>query len=73
LTADLQGVGEADLLINLSVELPAGLDRFSRVAEVIDADDDRRRRGRERFKAYREMKLPLETHQLSDTADVLSP
>jgi DNA polymerase III subunit chi len=70
LTADLQGVGQADLLVNLSAELPADLDRFSRIAEVIDADDDRRRLGRERFKAYRELKLPLETHQLSDTVDV---
>ena len=29
-----------------------------------------RRQGRERFKAYRDLKLPLETHQIDDTADV---
>jgi DNA polymerase IIIc chi subunit len=45
------------------------LERFSRIAEVIDADDDRRRLGRERFKVYRELKLPLETHQLDDAAE----
>lgn len=69
LTADLNGVGKADLLVNLSGRLPAGLDRFSRIAEVIDGDEEHRRLGRERFKAYRELKLPLETHQLTDTAE----
>ncbi len=69
LTADLNGVGNADLLVNLSGRLPVGLERFSRIAEVLDADDERRRLGRERFKAYRELKLALETHQLNDVAE----
>jgi DNA polymerase-3 subunit chi len=66
LTADLDAMGSADLLVNLSGRLPARLERFARIAEIIDADDERRRSGRERFKAYRELKLPLETHQLED-------
>ena len=66
LTADLDAMGPADLLVNLSARLPARLERFARIAEIIDADDERRRSGRERFKAYRELKLPLETHQLDD-------
>jgi DNA polymerase IIIc chi subunit len=53
----------------LSGRLPGGLDRFKRIAEIIDGDDDRRRSGRERFKTYRELKLPVETHQL-DAAGV---
>ena len=61
---------EADLLLNLAVTLPANLQRYGRIAEVIDADEERRRSGRERFKAYRELKLPMETHQLDETADV---
>ena len=69
LTADLAAVDTADLLVNLSGGLPGGLERFARIAEIIDADEDRRRLGRERFKAYRDLKLPLETHQLDDTAD----
>jgi DNA polymerase-3 subunit chi len=69
LTADLGAVGRADLLVNLSHRLPDGLDRFGRIAEIIDADDERRRLGRERFKAYRDLKLMLETHQLDDAAD----
>jgi len=68
LTPDLGGVDQADLLLNLSDALPTGLERFGRIAEIIDADDERRRLGRERFKAYRDMKLPVETHQLDDSS-----
>ena len=66
LTPDLDAVESADLLVNLSARLPARLERFSRIAEIIDGDADRRRLGRERFKAYRELKLPVETHQLDE-------
>ena len=69
LTSDLRSVDGADLLVNLAGSLPDGLERFARIAEIIDADDDRRRLGRERFKAYRDLKVPLETHQLDDAAD----
>jgi DNA polymerase III subunit chi len=49
---------------------PEGLPRFARVAEIIDADESRRRLGRERFRAYREQKLPLETRQCRDSEDL---
>ena len=68
----LDHAGSADLLVNLSDRLPSGLERFARVAEIIDADPQRRQLGRERFKAYRDQKLPLETHQLSDATDMSS-
>jgi DNA polymerase III subunit chi len=57
-----------DLLVNLTDRLPAGLERYARVAEIIDADAERRRLGRERFKSYRDLKLALETHQLDEAA-----
>ena len=60
----------ADLLVNLSARLPAHWERYPRIAEVIDADEDRRRLGRERFKTYRDLKVTLETHQLDETAEV---
>jgi len=62
LTPALEGIESADLLVNLAQRMPAGLERFGRIAEIIDADDARRARGRERFKAYRDLKLPVETH-----------
>jgi DNA polymerase III subunit chi len=58
------------LLLNLASAQPANLQRYARIAEVIDADEERRRAGRERFKAYRDLKLTMETHQLDATADV---
>jgi len=71
LTADLDAIEGADLLVNLSGRLPTRVERFARVAEIIDGDDDCRRLGRERFKIYRdELKLPIETHQLDEAAAV---
>jgi DNA polymerase-3 subunit chi len=69
-TVALEGVDNADLLVNLADRLPDGLPRFTRVAEIIDADESRRRLGRERFKAYRDQKLPLETRQCRDSEDL---
>jgi DNA polymerase III subunit chi len=60
----------ADLLVNLAQRLPVEFQRYPRIAEIIDADEERRRLGRERFKVYRDLKLPLETHQIDETADV---
>jgi DNA polymerase-3 subunit chi len=68
LTPDPDTIDSADLLVNLSGRLPSRWERFSRIAEIIDADDERRRLGRERFKAYRELKVAVETHQLDDVA-----
>ena len=59
----------ADLLVNLSARLPARWEQYTRIAEIIDADEDRRRLGRERFKSYRDLKITLETHQVEDTAE----
>jgi DNA polymerase III subunit chi len=53
-----------DLLVNLTDRLPAGLDRFARVAEIMDADPERLRLGRERFKSYRDLKVAMDTHQI---------
>lgn len=68
LTTDLSRIESADLLVNVSSRLPVDFARFSRIAEVIDADDQCRRLGRERYKAYRDQKLPLDTHSLDDAA-----
>jgi DNA polymerase-3 subunit chi len=70
LTADLAAMGAADLLVNLSRRLPERLERFVRIAEIVDADAERRRLSRERFKTYRDLKLAVETHQLEDGSAV---
>jgi DNA polymerase III subunit chi len=60
-------VPPADLLVNLAAGMPQQLERYPRIAEIIDADEARRRLGRERFKAYRDLKLPIETHQIDES------
>jgi DNA polymerase-3 subunit chi len=70
LTLDAAALPAADLIVNLAQRLPAQLQRYTRVAEIIDADEERRRLGRERFKAYRDLKFTLETHQIDDAAEV---
>jgi DNA polymerase-3 subunit chi len=70
LTVDSAAMSTADLLVNLTSRLPVQWERYARIAEIIDADEERRRLGRERFKSYRESKVAMETHQLDETADV---
>ena len=70
LTVESSALPGADLLVNLAHRLPQQLERYARVAEIIDADEERRRLGRERFKAYRDLKFTLETHQIDEAADV---
>jgi DNA polymerase-3 subunit chi len=70
LTLEPTAIPSADLLVNLAHRLPAQLQGYTRIAEIIDADEERRRLGRERFKAYRDLKLTLETHQIEESADV---
>ncbi len=70
IAVDPAGAPPADLLVNLTARLPAHWERYPRIAEVIDADEERRRLGRERFKSYRDLKVALETHQLDETADI---
>ena len=61
---------EATLFERVLDRLPADWERYPRIAEIIDADEDRRRLGRERFKTYRDLKVTLETHQLDETAEI---
>ena len=56
--------GDCDLLINLSAAVPDFLERVGRVAEIIDAEPERRQHGRERFRFYRDAGFEVETHNL---------
>jgi DNA polymerase III subunit chi len=57
-----------DVLVNLSGQMPAEPARFARIVEILDADPERRRLGRDRFKAYRDLQLTLKTHEVSASA-----
>jgi DNA polymerase III subunit chi len=53
-----------DVLINLSEEVPPCIGQVQRIADIIDGDEARRRAGRARFRAYRELGVQPETHKV---------
>ena len=56
--------GDFHLLINLCAEVPSFFSRFERLAEILDAGDEIRAQGRERYRFYKERGYPLEIHNL---------
>lgn len=66
----LIGVGEPptadrwDVLVNLAPEVPDFFSRYERLAEVVDANAERRERSRERYRFYRDRGYKLTTHQV---------
>jgi DNA polymerase-3 subunit chi len=64
LSAGLTPTRNVDIIINLASEVPSCLARTHRVAEIIDGDDARRRAGRARFKAYRDLGVQPASHNI---------
>jgi DNA polymerase-3 subunit chi len=61
---DAPPAGFSDLLVNLGGQTLPQLERFSRLAEVVDQDEALRNQGRLRYRAYRDAGLELETHHI---------
>jgi DNA polymerase-3 subunit chi len=55
---------DVDIIINLAPDVPSCLTQTRRVAEIIDGDDARRRAGRARFKAYRDLGIQPASHNI---------
>ena len=55
---------DVDIIINLAPDLPSCLAQTRRVAEIIDGDEARRRAGRVRFKAYRDLGIQPSSHNI---------
>lgn len=53
-----------DLVINLCIEPVPDPERFSRLCEVVPAQDEQRTASRNKYRAYRENRLALETHEI---------
>jgi DNA polymerase-3 subunit chi len=64
LSAGVAPVKSVDVIINLSPDIPPCLSHTRRVAEIIDGDDARRRAGRARFKAYRDLGVQPASHNI---------
>jgi len=58
---------DADLLVNLSAEVPGFAAGYRRVAEIVEGAGDGLELGRERFRRYKESGRELVTHNIGDT------
>lgn len=56
--------GQADVLLNMTAEVPLFFSRFQRVAELVNQADEIRQQARTRFKFYRDRGYPMHTHNL---------
>lgn len=56
--------GAGDLMINFAASAPANMDGFAEIAEIVVADDERKRQARERFKVYRDRGLQPQTQNV---------
>ena len=54
---------KSDVLINLSQDIPDFHASFSRIVEIIAADDESKAQGRLRWKQYKDAGYELETHE----------
>jgi DNA polymerase III subunit chi len=64
LSSGMAPSADVDIIINLAPDVPGCLSRSRRVAEIIDGDDSRRRAGRARFKAYRDLGIQPASHNI---------
>jgi DNA polymerase-3 subunit chi len=64
LSAGMAPPADFDIIINLAPDIPGCLSKTRRIAEIIDGDDARRRAGRARFKAYRDLGIQPASHNI---------
>ncbi len=54
-----------DVFMNLGNQLPVDPNQFSRIVDIVAADDNSREAGRQRYRHYRDQGLALESHTIS--------
>lgn len=59
-----ESLAGADVLINLSPEIPAQLEQFRQVAEIVDEDSQRKAAARLHYRLYRERGCDLQHHKM---------
>lgn len=62
--ANPDALRSADVMINLHHAHPPAFARFERLVEIIDASDDGRERGRERYRFYQSRGYALQSHDM---------
>jgi DNA polymerase-3 subunit chi len=63
LSAGREPATAPQVIVNLAAAVPPGLERITRVVEIVDADPARRQAGRLRFKDYRTLGVEPVTHK----------
>ena len=61
---------DADVLINISDELPMCYSSFARVAEIIDGEEAIKLKARDRYRLYRERGCIMLSHSIDATSTV---
>ena len=61
---DFEPIENCDYLINISIERPAFFSRFTKVAEILDTEDEILTAGRKRYSFYRDRGYTLGYHKL---------
>ena len=60
--------GERSILVNVGREMPAGMDRFQRLFDLVSSEPDDRQEGRQRWKAYAAQGWDVQPHEVKDEA-----
>ena len=58
--------GERSILVNVGREMPAGMERFQRLFDLVSSEPDDRQEGRRRWKAYAAQGWDVQTHEVKD-------
>ena len=58
--------GERSILVNVGREMPAGMDRFERLFDLVSSEPDDRQQGRSRWKAYAAQGWDVQPHEVKD-------
>jgi DNA polymerase III subunit chi len=56
-----------EVLLNLAAGCPPHFERFSRVLEIVPADEEHKQSGRERYRFYRERGYRITNHDLAQS------
>lgn len=54
-----------EMILNLSLACPPHFERFARMLELVDAGEEGRQAGRERYRFYRDRGYPIRNHDLA--------
>ena len=63
-----QASADCEVILNLSSVCPPHFERFGRLLELVGADEDEKKAGRERFKFYRDRGYQIASHDLAKPA-----